>query len=44
MTFMNHSEAFITRDIGHIVILAAIDKSVSPNSLEAKYMCPNLSS
>ena len=44
MTFMNQSEACITRNIGQIVILAAIDKSVSPNSLEAKYMCPNLSS
>ena len=43
MTFMNwvnQSEAFITRNIGQIVILAAIDKSVSPNSLEAKCMCP----
>ena len=35
MTFMNQSEACITRNIGQIVILAAIDKSVSPNSLEA---------
>ena len=37
---MNHSEVFITRDIGHIVILAAIDKSGIPNSLKAKCMCP----
>ena len=40
MTFMNQSEACITRNIGHIVILAAIDESGSPNSLKAKCMCP----
>ena len=43
MTFMNwvnQSESCITRNKGQIVILAAIDKSVSPNSLKAQCMCP----
>ena len=41
MTFINWViQSFITRNIGQIATLAAIDKSVSPNSLEAKCMCP----
>ncbi len=40
-TTLCNYKPLITRNIGQIVILAAIDKSVSPNSLEAKCMCPN---
>ena len=39
-TILCNYKSPITRNIGQIVILAAIDKSVNPNSLKAQCMCP----